>query len=110
MRYAYFLSENRETDCYSTTFECVGQTKIEFFGWDFGFDLGNIHYLVIDDTRGNTNNFKYENSENIEYFKFKVIDEDVDRNILTIEITEEFENFDVRKFKRDIRIDKLLNI
>jgi hypothetical protein len=110
MKYAYFLSENRETDCYSTTFEFVGQKNIELFGWNFNFDLGNVHYLVIDDTLGNRNIFKYENSKNIKYFKFKVIDEDIDRNILTIEITEEFENLDVIKFKRDIRIDKLLNI
>ena len=69
-----------------------------------------MHYLVIDDTLGNRNIFKYENSKNIKYFKFKVIDEDIDRNILTIEITEKIENFDIINFKRDLRIDKLLNI
>ena len=110
MRYAYFLSENRETDCYSTTFEWVGQTKVQLFGWDFDFDLGNTHYLVMDDTRDSNVSLKYENSEYIEYFKFKVVDEDIDRKILTIEITEKVENFDVRNFKRDLRIDKLLEI
>jgi hypothetical protein len=118
MKYAYFLSENRETDCYSISFECIGQTKIQFFGWDFNFNLCNIHYLVIDDTRGGgpTMNWKYQGcgvisySEYIEHFKFKVVHEDIDRKILTIEITEKIENFDIRNFKRDIRIDKLLEI
>ena len=110
MRYAYFLSENRETDCYSTSFECIGQTKIQLFEWDFNFDLGKTHYLVIDDTRGSNVRFKYENSEYIEYFKFKVVDKDIDRNILTIEVTEKIEKFDIRNFKRDLRIDKLLEI
>jgi len=110
MRYAYFLSENRETDCYSTSFEWVGQTKIQLFEWDFNFDLGNTHYLVIDDTRGSNVNRKYENSEYIEYFKFKVVDEDIDRKIITIEITAKIKNFDIKNFKRDLRIDKLLEI
>ena len=110
MKYAYFLSENRETDCYSTSFEFVGQTKVQLFGWDFNFDLGNTHYLVIDDTRGKNLEFEYENSESIEYFKFKLVNEDIDRKILTIEITERIENFDLRIFKRDLRIDKLLEI
>lgn len=110
MRYAYFLSENTETDCYSTSFEWIGQTKVQLFGWDFNFNLENTHYLVIDDTRGSNVRLKYENSEYIEYLKFKVVDKDIDRNILTIEVTEKIENFDIRNFKRDLRIDKLLEI
>ena len=112
MRYAYFLSENRETDCYSTSFECRSDTKIEFYGWDFDFDLSNSMYIAVDDTRGELVPFRYENSKNMRYYTFIKTDEDIDRNILTVEITGEIEivNFDLLKFRRDLRINKILDI
>ena len=112
MRYAYFLSENRETDCYSTSFECSSDTKIEFYGWDFDFDLSKSIYIAVDDTRGELvpYSFRYENSKNMRYYTFIKTDEDIDRNILTVEITGEIVNFDLLKFRRDLRINKILDI
>ena len=113
MKYAYFLSENLESDCFSISFE-KNNDVVNFFGWDFSFDLSNTHYIVFDETRGDMirRSFlspHYENSDNIQYFKFEKISEDLFRNILSIKLLDEIKDFDVRKFKRDLRIEKLLN-
>lgn len=109
MKYAYFLSENLESDCFSISFE-KNNDVVNFFGWDFSFDLSNTHYIVFDETRGDMSlSLSYKNSDNIQYFKFEKISEDLFRNILSIKLLDEIKDLDVRKFKRDLRIEKLLN-
>ncbi len=120
MKYAYFLSENLETDCFSTSFDLPKREKltsflvksdiVNFLGWDFNFYLSKTYYIVFDETNSHSISFNlsYKNSGNIQYFKFEKVEEDRFRNILTVRLLDEMIDFDVRKFKRDVRIEKLL--
>jgi hypothetical protein len=109
-KYIYFITENEDSNFFSTSFEEVrvnGERYFDIYNFNNNFDFNLLRYVSVDETQTNTF-LKYANSRGIGFFLVELVSIDSDRSTVRIKIIREESNMDLQQYKREIRIEKLL--
>ena len=113
--YIYFITENEDSNFFSTSFELIernGERFFEIYNFDFKFNLNLLKYVSVDQTCDPYDNTfkwyeKYKNT-NIKFYVTELFDKDEDRKTIKVRIIREEPNMDLTQYKRNIRIENLL--
>ena len=115
-QYIYFITENEDTNFFSTSFDLVhkdGERYFDIYNFDTNFNFDLLRYVSTDETNPHSWNSlggsnRYKNGNGIKFYLTEFVNIDTDRNTLRIKILKDELNMDLNQYKREIRIEKLL--
>lgn len=109
-KYLYCINDMEGEDFITTSFICVKEL-INIFNFDQEFDITRVKYVAIDYTMDPFTSFnrRYTNSNALEVFRVKFLNQDIDRMTVTLLKLESIKSFDLQSYKRDIKIGSIIN-
>lgn len=108
-KYLYIIGKDFD---YITTSFSYGSDERIISIYDINIDINEFKYISIDYTYDpflSFNNYKYKNSNALTIYEFDVVTIDVDRNYIEVFLSKSIENFDLRLYKRDIKINTIIS-
>ncbi len=112
-QYLYCMNDVGGEDFITTSFSYSNESdNIHIFNFNqVEFDITRIKYVAIDYTLDPFTSFnkRYTNSNALRIFKVKFIEQDFDRMTVTLSIEEKIKSFDLQSYKRDIKIENIIN-
>lgn len=108
-KYLYIIGKDSD---YVTTSFSYGLDERSISIYDIDIDINNFKYISIDYTYDpflSFNNYKYKNSNALTIYEFDVVYIDNDRNYIEVFLSKSIEDFDLRVYKRDIKINTIIN-
>lgn len=108
--YLYCINEDGDDDFITTSFFHIDD-KIEIFNFGGEIDMRKIKHIAIDYTYDPFVSFnkKYKNSKALTCYEVTLLDLDIDRMTVILNIEKECSLINLRQIKRDIKIDKIVD-
>jgi len=108
-KYLYCISDEGGEDFITTSFIENVDGTIDIF--NFSGETGVITHISIDYTFDPFTSFhgRYTNSNAIEYYSVNIIDIDLDRNTIKLKKSEKFSHIDLKQYKREKIIDRIIH-
>lgn len=115
-QYLYCMNDVCEEDFVTTSFSYFSDV-INIFNFNQeDFDMCRTKYVAIDYTLDPFTSFhnnntlpQYTNSNALQVFRVKFVEQDIDRMTVTLLIIESIKSFDLKNYKRDIKIENIIN-
>jgi len=110
IKYLYLISDN-EDDFITTSFE-MNSDLVTIYNFNEEVIPFDISYLAIDyswDAFSSFTGNKYSNSKALKFYKCYFVSQDVDRMTLTLRIVETDDVINLKEYKRDVKINKIIN-
>jgi hypothetical protein len=114
VRYLYCINELGDDDFITTSFTNPSYLfdYINIFNFNQEINIEKIKYVAIDyseDPFLSFNGNKYSNSRAIKFYEVKFLEQDRDRMTAQLIITKEVYEIDLRKYKRNLKIENIIN-
>jgi hypothetical protein len=110
IKYLYLINDD-ENDFITTSFQISNDNIVTIYNFNEEISPFNVSYLAIDyswDAFSSFNN-KYTNSKALKFYKCYFVSQDIDRMILILKIIETDDVVNLKEYKRDIKINKIIN-
>lgn len=109
IKYLYLINDD-EDDFITTSFE-IKEDIVTIYNFNEEISPFNVSYLATDyswDAFSSFNN-KYKNSNALKFYKCYFVNQDIDRMTLTMRIVETDDVINLKEYKRDVKINKIIN-
>ena len=114
VRYLYCINESDGDDFITTsfTYDDTLLGYINIFNFNQEIDIEKVKYVSIDYSHDPFLSFyqgKYTNSNAIKYYEIKFVEQDIDRMTVKLIAYQEVYEIDLRKYKRNLKIENIIN-